>query len=163
MLRPSNQALTLPATLESLPALLALVERKAEECGLGQGAALAILLAAEEMLVNVISYAYPGGPGSLRVIAECAGDGLDADNAPALDGRPGLRLRLEDQGLAFDPLSMPEPDTSASLVEAKIGGLGIFLAKRKVDRIFYERRDGANVLTLEKFAPAAGAPDGEGK
>ena len=40
--------------------------------------------------------------------------------------------------------------TTLSADERQIGGLGIFLIRELMDTINYERRDGKNILTMEK-------------
>jgi Anti-sigma regulatory factor (Ser/Thr protein kinase) len=145
------KSLALPATLESLTALLEFVEREAKACGLTGAARMEVLLAAEELIVNVISYAYSeGAPGEVRLEAE----------KPA--GRAGLLLRIMDRGRPFDPLSLREPDLAVGVEERRIGGLGVFLARRKSDRLTYARTGDANVLTVEKWAAPAGKAAGKG-
>jgi anti-sigma regulatory factor (Ser/Thr protein kinase) len=137
--------LVLSATLASVPLLLEHVQHMAEEAGLDEAERLDILLAAEEMLVNVVSYAYPDCAGNVRVDAE------------VLEGGHGLRLRIVDQGVAFNPLERPEPDTSIPLEERALGGLGIMLTRRKTDCLCYERAGASNVLVMEKHRRRAGA------
>jgi anti-sigma regulatory factor (Ser/Thr protein kinase) len=51
---------------------------------------------------------------------------------------------IEDTGPEFDPRSSPDPDLTASLEDRKIGGLGLFLARKLAERLDYVRRDGKN-------------------
>lgn len=63
-----------------------------------------------------------------------------------------------DDGVEFDPLQMPEPDTTSGIEERAVGGLGIFLVKKMMDSVVYERRDQHNRLSFAKrLAPAAPA------
>ncbi len=62
----------------------------------------------------------------------------------------GVRLTFEDDGLAFDPLLARDPDTSLSAEERAVGGLGIFIVKKTMSPVTYERRNGKNVLTMTK-------------
>ncbi|MCP4452100.1 MAG: ATP-binding protein, partial [Planctomycetes bacterium] len=62
---------------------------------------------------------------------------------------------VADQGPAFDPLDRPDPDTTLSVDDRAIGGLGIFLTKQMMDDVSYERRQGKNVLTLVKHCTDA--------
>ena len=55
-----------------------------------------------------------------------------------------------DTGVAFNPLEAPEPDISLSADMRKDGGLGIFLARKLVDEMTYERVDGRNILRMKK-------------
>ena len=55
-----------------------------------------------------------------------------------------------DSGVPFDPLAKEDPDVSLSAEEREIGGLGIFMAKKTMDDLHYEYRDGQNILTISK-------------
>ena len=57
---------------------------------------------------------------------------------------------IRDKGKPFDPTAQDEADTTLSLEERPIGGLGIYLVRQLMDSINYERIDGQNVLTLRK-------------
>ena len=59
-------------------------------------------------------------------------------------------LRFQDNGVPFDPLAMPAPDTTLPAEQREIGGLGILMTRRMTDRQTYARTDGRNVLTLYK-------------
>ena len=57
----------------------------------------------------------------------------------------------EDNGTPFNPLSVQTNiDSSVSVQESKIGGLGIHLVKNMTDTQHYKRYDNKNQLTLEK-------------
>ncbi|WP_288716113.1 ATP-binding protein, partial [uncultured Treponema sp.] len=45
----------------------------------------------------------------------------------------------------------PDPDITLSVEEREIGGLGIFLTKKYMDSVLYERKDNRNVLTIKKI------------
>ena len=62
-----------------------------------------------------------------------------------------LTIIYEDNGIAFNPLSVQTNiDSSVSVQESKIGGLGIHLVKNMTDTQHYKRYDNKNQLTLEK-------------
>lgn len=94
-------------------------------------------LAIEEVVVNIINYAYPQGEQD-EIMIEA--------NASA----EALRFKITDNGIAFAPTDAPDVDTSLSAEERQIGGLGIFLVRQLMDSINYERVDGKNILTLTK-------------
>ena len=100
-----------------------------------------INLALEEALVNVVEYAYKEGTGKIVLSAEYKTD----ENM--------LVFVLSDFGVAFDPLEHPDADTTLSLDEREIGGLGIFLIKEIMDKVEYCRKDGMNILTMYKSLP----------
>ena len=57
-------------------------------------------------------------------------------------------LTFFDDGIPYDPFSVPLPNTFGAAAERPIGGLGLLLVKRLMSDVRYERRAGQNVLTL---------------
>jgi anti-sigma regulatory factor (Ser/Thr protein kinase) len=57
---------------------------------------------------------------------------------------------LTDDGAPFDPFGRDAPDTTLSVEERPIGGLGIHLVSQLMDQVSYERREGHNVVILVK-------------
>ncbi|MEK0313971.1 ATP-binding protein [Cohnella sp. 56] len=97
-----------------------------------------LTLACEELLTNIISYGYPqGGIPRIRL------------SAAAAEG--GVRLVLEDNAAAFDPLGQPDPDLTLDLDSRPIGGLGVYFVKRLMDDVRYERLPSGNRLTMIKY------------
>ncbi len=62
-----------------------------------------------------------------------------------------IMLRFTDNGKAYDPTEQKEPDITLSAEEREIGGLGIFMVKKSMDKVEYARLDNENVLTLTKY------------
>ena len=105
------------------------------------GALGPVHLVIEELVVNIVNYAYP------------ADDDTQAPTADYLDveisiHEEKLRLRFRDGGVPFNPLELPPPDMSLPMSQRKKGGLGIFLVKREADELAYEYTSGENVLTV---------------
>ncbi|HIY88559.1 MAG TPA: ATP-binding protein [Candidatus Bacteroides pullicola] len=97
----------------------------------------AIHLVCEELVVNVVSYAYADeAEGYLKIQIEKA-DGM-------------IAIRFIDGGVAFNPLERDMPDVSLSMEERQIGGLGIFLTVQMMDEVQYERINNENVVTIKK-------------
>ena len=128
--------ITVAAKIDSLPSLLAFVKKEAGGAGFDEKTANEVQLAFEEAVVNVINYAYPGTEGSVDVETSA--------------GAEGLAIVISDSGIAFDPLSMPEPNINAPLEERKVGGLGVYMFRRIMDKVSYKREGGRNILTLVK-------------
>ena len=99
-------------------------------------AALELRLACEEIVMNVTAYAYPEDDEGF----------LDVD----IRQTDRITIRFEDGGVPFNPLDQQKPDTGLSWKNRRIGGLGIFLVRRKVDDVRYVYENGKNVLTIEK-------------
>ena len=95
-----------------------------------------LLIAADEIFTNIVSYAYSGVPGPVEVSAE-------------QDGQM-FRLTFADAGKPFDPLQAADPDIKSRPEERPIGGLGIFVVKKLMDQVEYRRENDRNILTLTK-------------
>ena len=94
-------------------------------------------VALDELLANVLSHGRTGrNPCSVTVEGE-----LDQER---------LTVTLTDDGPAFDPFGQDAPDTTLSVEDRPIGGLGIHLVRELMDEVSYERRDGQNVVALVK-------------
>lgn len=103
-------------------------------------ASYAIRLACEEIIVNIIHYAYPDHT-----------DGY-IDITITDDGK-ALYITVCDGGLPFNPLERQRPDTSRNPEDRAIGGLGIFLVRQMMDHVSYSYHYGENKLTLVKKHP----------
>lgn len=66
------------------------------------------------------------------------------------DTPPGVTLVLADDGVAYDPLTHADPDTTLSAEERPIGGLGILMVKKMSNSITYTRANDRNVLSVYK-------------
>lgn len=129
--------LTLPAQTERLPEVLAFVEEQLEEAGCPMKAQMQISVATEEVYVNIASYAYAPGSGMATIRLE-------------LTQEPAVVLTFIDSGIAFNPLEKEDPNVNLPAEERQIGGLGIFMTKKTMDEVRYERAEDRNVLTLIK-------------
>ena len=58
-----------------------------------------------------------------------------------------LMVTVSDDGVAFNPLAVPPPDTTLPLEERELGGLGIHLVRNLTDEATYGRLGGRNVIT----------------
>lgn len=125
-----------PATIEEFENAAAFVEENLEAYDCGMKAMTQIAIAFEEMFVNVAHYAYKDKEGDVKV--EIGDDG------------ESVFIRLTDSGIPFDPLAKPDPDITLSAEERKIGGLGIYMVKKSMDSVAYERTDGQNIFTMTK-------------
>ncbi len=97
----------------------------------------AIDLALDELLTNVISYGFPeGGDHSITVHVDVS--------------ETDVTVKISDEGVPFNPLAQDEVDTTLSIDEREIGGLGIHLVKKTMNHLGYERVENRNVLTLVK-------------
>ncbi len=125
----------LPATLDNLYEIMNAITGCAREQGIDLKTIGNIELALEEVLVNIINYAYEGGTGSVGVTC-------------FFDANRRFIIEIEDKGVLFNPLATDEPDLAAGVSERKVGGLGIYFAKSLMEDVQYHRKDSKNILTL---------------
>lgn len=99
--------------------------------------AYTVRISCEEIIVNIISYAYP--PDA---------DGYIWLEVTRDDGK--LCIEIQDGGVPFNPLDRQKPDISQQLEEREIGGLGIFLVLEMMDEVEYRYEERKNKLILKK-------------
>ena len=97
-----------------------------------------IAIAVEEIFVNISNYSYEKSDGDVIIDVEVNEETLD------------LEISFIDEGIKFDPLNAENPDTTLTVDERNIGGLGIFMVKKLVDEVSYRYQDNKNILTLKK-------------
>jgi serine/threonine-protein kinase RsbW len=61
-----------------------------------------------------------------------------------------VKVEIEDDGPAFDPLSIPPPKLDVPLAQRKVGGLGIHFMRNLMSGVTYSRLADRNLLVLEK-------------
>ena len=123
--------------IQQIPQLADFILTIAEEMHLDQSLSMSLNLALEEAVTNVIMYAYPKGSDGLVIIE-------------AILREKSLDFIVTDTGQPFDPTAAPEVDTALDLDDRPIGGLGIHLVRKIMDRVQYERTDGKNILSMTK-------------
>ena len=129
-------------SLEELPPLVAALENFCEASNLDAAMLQATELALDELITNIISYAYPGSDQH-RIIVDFS--------CESQLGRKVLKIVIADDGIAFDPFQQAAPAKISSLEEQELGGVGIHLVKKFMDDCSYERLDDRNVGTLLKY------------
>ena len=132
-----QRSIVLSNDVQEVPQLAAFVDEVCEALDFDAATTMQMNLAIEEAVVNVMNYAYPAGTtGYVNISASV--------NAVR------LKITISDNGVPFDPTAKAEVDTTLSVEERGIGGLGIHLIRQIMDSINYERVEGKNVLTLRK-------------
>ena len=94
----------------------------------------ALNVALDEILNNVISYAYAHGAEN-EIVVRLA---VRQDNVEAV---------VHDKGKPFNPLKLP---TTKARAEDRIGGVGLRFVRSLTDKVQYMRRNGVNQLRLIK-------------
>ncbi|MFH1035694.1 MAG: ATP-binding protein [Pseudomonadota bacterium] len=133
--------LSLPADHDHLVALMEFVGGQAQAAGLDPQTLFRVDLAAEEILTNIIKYAYPQGEEGMVEVA-CGVRG------------GSFVMEFRDQGRPFDPLAVDEPELSEDLRLRPVGGLGIHLVRQVMERVSYHRQGQTNLLKVAKALPA---------
>ena len=113
------------------------IEEISEELGLSMELQMNLNLVMEEMVTNVIFYAYPQD------------EEADIELLAKSDGKE-LTFVLSDQGKEFDPTAKEDNDLSVNPAERDLGGMGIFIVKNIMNKVTYQRLEGKNLLTMTK-------------
>jgi anti-sigma regulatory factor (Ser/Thr protein kinase) len=98
-------------------------------------AAYTVQLVLEEVVTNVINYAYQD------LAADSIGVRVTLETGHAV-------VQIEDSGPPFDLSHAPEVDTDQPLKDRPIGGLGIHLVRQLAERVDYARVDGKNCVEV---------------
>lgn len=132
-----RQQVLLRNDLSEISRLTEIIEAFGEEEGIGPKDVFAITLALDELITNVISYAYEDeAPHEIQVTLERKGD--------------EIAIEIEDDGRSFDPTKAPEPEVDVPVEHRRIGGLGIHFVKKMMARFDYERNGDRNIVRLRK-------------
>ncbi len=130
--------LTIEATPENVDTVIAFVDELLEEYGCGMREQMAIDVAIDELFANIAHYAYNPDTGCATVLVDVLQDPLSVE------------ITFIDNGRQYDPLAKADPDTTLSLDDRPIGGMGILIVKKSMDAVNYEYKDGKNILTIKK-------------
>jgi anti-sigma regulatory factor (Ser/Thr protein kinase) len=127
--------IAMPAILENLPKLIDSVSKCAKEKGIDDKKIVEVEIALEEVLVNIINYAYRDKIGEVKVSCK-------------IDDEDRFLIEIEDAGPPFDVLAVNPPELSDDISERRVGGLGIHLIKNLMSDIRYFRKVDKNILQL---------------
>jgi len=94
----------------------------------------------DDIVANIISYAF------------------DEVETPEVEVRLELKatafsITFIDNGKPFNPFDQGKPDTSLSITERDIGGLGIYLCRELTDDVSYQRTNDNNIVKLTVMIP----------
>ena len=123
--------------LSEMEPLRSAIQQFSDENRLNADIIFALDLCMEELITNIIKYAY-----SDKNRHEIQVDLF-------LEGEMVV-LEVRDDGNEFDPTKRPEPNLDLPLEERGIGGLGIHLIRHYVNVMEYKREGNQNITTLKK-------------
>jgi anti-sigma regulatory factor (Ser/Thr protein kinase) len=124
------------ASIDHLRAMLEWILSSLVSMELEKKDLLRIELAAEEAIVNIIRHAYKDRAEEIEIEIDLLSKNL-------------IEMRFKDNGPAFNPLQIQSPDLNLSVEEREVGGLGIYLIRQYMHKVYYRREDGTNILILQ--------------
>lgn len=129
---------TVAATVENIETITVFINEQLEAAACPMKAQMQIDIVIDEILSNIVHYAYGEKVGDVTVRIEFP------------DNPKSAVLTFTDNGVPYNPLEQSDPDISLSAEERKIGGLGIFMVKKTMDDMTYEFKDEKNILKITK-------------
>jgi sigma-B regulation protein RsbU (phosphoserine phosphatase) len=123
-------------------AVAAWLEEVFQQMPVDDAACIELTLVSEEILTNIHKYAELPAGTLIEVSI-----GIDANH---------ITLEFSDEGIAFNPfLDGHRAILGEDIESAEIGGLGVHLITQLTDGQSYQRINGRNLLTVEKFLSGA--------
>lgn len=133
----NKMLLTLKNNLSEIERLANTVMQFGKDNNFSDKSIFDINLALEEVVNNIISYAYKDkNEHHITIHLE-------------LEGQE-LMLKVEDDGIPFNPLGVRELDINKPLEERQPGGLGLFFVRNLTDELEYKREKNKNILIMKK-------------
>ena len=129
----SYNGITIVPSMETVPQVAEFMETEMEKFEISPKISMKMLIAIDEIYSNIVRYS-----GATEAIVSIK----KSDNT--------LKLQFKDNGKPYNPLDSKEPDITASAEDRSIGGLGIFMVKKMLDKVEYKYVDNYNILTLTK-------------
>ena len=127
--------LTIGNDLADVAILRDAVDRFAEEHGIAPKPLIALQVSLDELISNIIKYAWPdGGTHQLQIR-------LRIDSAV-------IEAEISDDGQPYDPRNSPPPPAVPAGTRPRPGGVGVHMVKQLADRLEYERVGDRNRLKL---------------
>ena len=145
---PKTLSLTRGNRLDEIAGVTERIEAFGAMHGLTAEDLFKLTLALDEVVTNIISYAYD--------------DANDHQIEIRMDlNGTSVTVRVEDDGRAYNPLDAPKPELGADIEDRSIGGLGVHIVRSIMDELEYRREGGRNILIMRKRTPGETGPTGE--
>ena len=123
------KSITVEAKIENVDKVTEFVNEVLEEKDCPLKVQMQLDVAIDEIFGNIAYYAYGKGSGNATIQIEME------------DNPPKITLTFIDQGIPYNPLESKDPDITLDIEDREIGGLGIFLVKKTMDELSYERSE----------------------
>jgi phosphoserine phosphatase RsbU/P len=127
--------ITVDAVKESLDEVVNFISSELKKTSFSPAIQNEIEIAVEEVFTNIVSYAYGQEGGRVKI-------SITVENE--------VTIKFEDNGQPFNPHEQETPDLDKPINEREIGGLGLYMVKKIMDRVEYSREDGKNILIIAK-------------
>lgn len=132
---PHLKQLVIKAELPEIEKLNRQLDEFAEQHVIPTGIIQKFKIAIDELVTNIISYRLEDGD-----------DHSITFNFDHSDRQ--FVIEIIDDGAPFNMLDAAKPDTTQSIEDREIGGLGILLVNELMDDVAYQRRNNSNVVRL---------------
>lgn len=133
-----DKDLIVKSSTDNLNLIRDFIRTSAREVGFNEDTIGKVILAVDEACTNVIKHAYKYSPeGEINI------------NLKFND--PEFIISITDDGSKFNPDIVPEPDIKEYHKQKRIGGLGMFLMKKLMDKVEYKHADDRNQVVLVKL------------
>jgi len=131
----AKNEITVDAVKESLEEVVKFISSELMKTSYPPNIQNEIEIAAEEVFTNIVNYAYGQEGGKVKITISIENEVI---------------IKFEDNGQPFNPHEQEAPDLNKPLNEREIGGLGLYLVKKIMDRVEYTRENGRNILIIAK-------------
>ncbi len=131
--------LSVKSTTDHLSQIREFTKSAAKQCGFSEDVIGKIILAVDEACTNIIKHAYKySNEGNINISVKFADSKFE--------------IAITDEGIHFNPDTIPEPDIKEYYKQKKVGGLGVYLIKKLMDEVKYATLTGnKNQVTLVKY------------
>jgi serine/threonine-protein kinase RsbW len=123
---------------EEIERITIFLEELQPEWNISDQLVLSLNLVIEEAVINTINYGYDDDKEHRIELSFILRQGE-------------LSVTICDDGHAFDPTIQKEPDVTLSAEDRPVGGLGIHLIRKLMDKVEYRRENKRNYLTMIKI------------
>ena len=130
--------LEIDGDIDNIPAVTAFVEKKLEALNCPFKIQNQIAIAIDELFSNIAKYAYKNRKGKVTIKVE------------EIKDPHSVVITFIDDGPEYNPLAKDDPDVTLSAEDREIGGLGIFLVKKTMSEMIYNRLHNKNILKIRK-------------
>jgi anti-sigma regulatory factor (Ser/Thr protein kinase) len=144
---PHTTHIVIRNNIADLAALTAAMERVGAERGMPENSLFQLQVALDEIVSNVIKYAWPeGGAHDLEIRITARDDNVEVE--------------IVDDGRMFDPREAPKRDKPLPGERPQPGGVGVQMTRQLVDHVGYARIGNRNHTTLTKLCATGAAASG---